>query len=458
MLEISLNMYHAVALGAFLFWLGGVITSKISFLNRYCIPAPLVGGLCFSIVNCILYSSGVASVTFDDTLQSVFMIMFFTTVGFTVSIPALLKGGKAVVLCLLVAVAMIPVQNFLGGGIMALFGKDPLLGIGCGSIALVGGPGTAAAYGPELEAADAVGGSVVSIAAATFGLVAGSLMGGPTARRLINKYGLHPDNSSLRTGSSSTEILATDIASEDETFSSSSPRFVKGFMVLLLAVGIGNQVSTWLTALTGLAFPGYIGAMLVAVVVRNVMDGMKVEYPAEEIDTMGNMFLSIFLAMALAGLKPVGAGGLALAMILCLVAQCVVMVLFSYFVVFRAMGRQLRRRRDDRRLHRLLHGRHLQRHGQYAGGHQEVRPLPRGLLRHPHGGRDVHRLLQRGAHHLQHWTLGPLTQGLRNKLRSASLRERSSAWRGGRSRFSFSPPPRPAPGFFRRSVLLFRPV
>ena len=198
MLEISLNMYHAVALGAFLFWLGGVITSKISLLNRYCIPAPLVGGLCFSIVNCILYSTGAASITFDDTLQSVFMIMFFTTVGFTVSIPALLKGGKAVLLCLLVAVVMIPVQNFLGGGVMALFGKDPLLGIGCGSIALVGGPGTAAAYGPELEAAGAVGGSVVSIAAATFGLVAGSLMGGPTARRLINKYGLRPDSASLR--------------------------------------------------------------------------------------------------------------------------------------------------------------------------------------------------------------------------------------------------------------------
>ena len=125
MLEISLNMYHAVALGAFLFWLGGVITSKISLLNRYCIPAPLVGGLCFSIVNCILYSTGAASITFDDTLQSVFMIMFFTTVGFTVSIPALLKGGKAVLLCLLVAVVMIPVQNFLGGGVMALFGKDP---------------------------------------------------------------------------------------------------------------------------------------------------------------------------------------------------------------------------------------------------------------------------------------------------------------------------------------------
>ena len=110
-------------------------------------------------------------------------------------------------------------------------------------------------------------------------------------------------------------------------------------MVLLLAVGIGSQVSAWLTALTRLTFPGYIGAMLVAVVVRNVMDGMKVEYPAEEIDTMGNMFLSIFLAMALAGLKLWELVDLALPMLLCLVAQCVVMVLFSYLIVFRVMGR-----------------------------------------------------------------------------------------------------------------------
>ena len=123
MLTIELNMYHAVALGAFLFWLGGIITDKISLLNRYCIPAPLVGGLSFSILNCILYSMGVASITFDATLQTVFMIMFFTTVGFTVSIPALLKGGKAVMLCLAISIMMIPLQNFLGGGVMALFGR-----------------------------------------------------------------------------------------------------------------------------------------------------------------------------------------------------------------------------------------------------------------------------------------------------------------------------------------------
>ena len=319
MLTIELNMYHAVALGAFLSWLGGVITDKVSLLSRYCIPAPLVGGLCFSILNCILYSMGIASINFDATLQTVFMIMFFTTVGFTVSIPALLKGGKAVILCLAISIVMIPLQNFLGGGVMALFGRDPLLGIGCGSIALVGG-------------------SVVSIAAATFGLVAGSLMGGPTAKRLIEKHDLRPAPVTAG-GTPPCAALATDVASEDERFISDSPRFVKGFMLLLLAVGIGNQVSVWLTALTGLTFPAYIGAMLVAVVVRNMMDGVHVSYPAEEIDTMGNMFLSIFLAMALAGLKLWELIDLAMPMVICLVLQCVVMFLFSYFVVFNVMGR-----------------------------------------------------------------------------------------------------------------------
>ena len=337
MLTVELNMYHGVALGAFLFWLGGMITDKVSLLNRYCIPAPLVGGLCFSILNCILYSAGIASISFDATLQTVFMIMFFTTVGFTVSIPTLLKGGKAVILCLFVSILMIPLQNFLGGGVMRVFGQDPLLGIGCGSIALIGGPGTAAAFGPDLEAAGAIGGSVVSIAAATFGLVAGSLIGGPTARRLIEKHDLRP--AAVAAGGAPGAVLAADIASEDEDFLTSSPRFIKGFMLLLLAVGVGNQVSVWLKALTGLTFPAYIGAMLVAVAVRNVMDGMKVEYPAEEIDTMGNMFLSIFLAMALAGLKLWELIDLALPMIVCLLLQCVVMFLFTYFVVFNVMGR-----------------------------------------------------------------------------------------------------------------------
>lgn len=331
MMEISLNMYHAVALGAVLFWIGGVITQKVSVLNRYCIPAPLVGGLLFSILNCILTVSGVASITFDGTLQTVFQNLFFTTVGFTVSIPALLRGGKSVVLVLVLSIIMIPIQNGLGGGVMLAFGQDPLVGIGIGSTALIGGPATAAAFGPDLVEAGAVGADVAALAAATFGLVSGSLMGGPVARSLIVKHNLHSTEGRLNESG--------EAATEEETFTSASPRFVKGFMLLLAALGIGAQVSVWLTELTTLTFPSYIGAMLTAVVIRNVMIAAKIEYPDQEIDTMGNMFLSIFLALALSSLKLWELVDLALPMIVCLLLQCVVMVIFSYFVVFNVMGR-----------------------------------------------------------------------------------------------------------------------
>ena len=330
MLEISLNMYHAVALGAVLFWIGGFITDKVSILNRYCIPAPLVGGLLFSIINCILTVSGVASITFDSTLQTVFQNLFFTTVGFTVSIPALLRGGKSVILVLVLSIIMIPIQNGLGGAIMLAFNQDPLVGIGIGSTALIGGPATAAAYGPVLVENGAVGADVAALAAATFGLVAGSLMGGPVARSLIVKHNLK-----------STAVSNGDVAaeSEDGVFTAKTNNFVKGFMLLLAALGIGAQASVWLTDLTGLTFPSYIGAMLVAVVIRNVMIAVKVEYPDQEIDTMGTMFLSIFLALALSSLKLWELVDLALPMIITLVLQCIVMVIFSYFIVFNVMGR-----------------------------------------------------------------------------------------------------------------------
>lgn len=334
MLTIQLNMYHALALGAAMYWLGTVLTGKIAILNRFCIPSPLVGGLCFALLNAALYASGTAVVTFDDTLQTVFMILFFATVGFSVSIPLLARGGKAVLLLLGLGIAMIFLQNGLGGGIMALCGKSPLYGIGCGSIALIGGPGTAAAIGPDLEAAGAVGGTAVSIAAATFGLVSGSLMGGPIARALILRGNLKPKE----------ETAAADAApaaapAEGGAFTATDASFIKGFLMLLFAVGVGSYLSALLTKLCGFSFPPYIGAMLAAVAVRNTADGLRIEFPAAEIDTMGNMFLSIFLAMALSGLKLWLLVDLALPMLLCLAAQVLLMWAFSVFVVFRVMGR-----------------------------------------------------------------------------------------------------------------------
>ena len=262
MTEIQLNMYHALALGAAMYALGLVLTKKIPVLSRFCIPAPLVGGLCFAVFNTILYATGTAVITFDDTLQTVFMIMFFTTVGFTVSIPLLFKSGKAVIMLLILSIVMIILQNAVGSGVMALMGKNPLFGLACGSISMIGGPGTAAGIGPDLDAAGAIGGTTVAVAAATFGLIFGSLLGGPIARKLIVKNHLRDE-------------VVEQVTEED----------------------------------------------------------------AAEISTMGNMFLAIFLSMALSGLKLWQLVDLALPMIVALAAEVLLMVVFSLLVVFPVMGR-----------------------------------------------------------------------------------------------------------------------
>ena len=330
MIEIQLNMYHALALGAAMYALGLVLTKKIPVLSRFCIPAPLVGGLCFAILNTILYTTGTAVISFDDTLQTVFMIMFFTTVGFTVSIPLLLKSGKAVIMLLILSIVMIVLQNAVGSGVMALMGKNPLFGLACGSISMIGGPGTAAGIGPDLDAAGAIGGTTVAVAAATFGLIFGSLLGGPIARKLIVRNHLCD------------ELVeqVTEEDADDAHFTTHSNNFVYGFLLILFCVGVGSIVTVWLTKLFGFNFPIYIGSMLVAVAVRNVIDHFKImEFPTAEISTMGNMFLAIFLSMALSGLKLWQLIDLALPMIVCLVAEVLLMVVFSLLVVFPVMGR-----------------------------------------------------------------------------------------------------------------------
>lgn len=326
---IELNMYHAVAVAAVLFWLGDTLTKKLTVFSRYCIPAPLVGGLVFAIINTALYAAHLPYIVFDDTLQTVFMTMFFTTVGFTVSLPLLMKGGKAVLICLALASVLTVAQNVLGVVSLSAMGQDPRLGLAVGSIALIGGPGTAAAFGPDLEAAGCVGGSVVGLAAATFGLVMGSIMGGPTARRLIIKNNLE---CKTRSGAGLDQT-------EEESFYTSPSQFVKAFMLIMFCLGFGNWISATLKDYTGMTFPAYIGAMLAAVLVRNIMGVDGHEYPEFEVETIGSMSLSLFLAMAMMGLKLWELVDLALPMMVALLLQIILMFVFCYFLVFRFMGR-----------------------------------------------------------------------------------------------------------------------
>lgn len=333
MTTIGLNMYLAAGLAALLFWLGNWTVNKVRFLKEKCIPAPLVGGLYFAIVNTILTGSGVLNISFNDTLQSFFMLVFFCTVGFTVSIPLLKSGGKSIIIMLLLGTVMTFMQNFLGGGIMSAFGQDPRLGVAAGSVALIGGPGTAAAFGATMDLPIAQGGygmttgSIVGITAAVFGLVMGSIMGGPTAYRRIKQFNLK---------STDAVVEGND---DGETFNTSGGAFTQGAMLLAVAIGIGQLVSVGLKAATGVTLPGYIGAMLVAACMRNINDARGKKFPGEEIDTIGGLSLNLFLAMAMMSLKLWQLVDLALPLIVALIGQIILMYLFAYYVVFNVMGK-----------------------------------------------------------------------------------------------------------------------
>ena len=141
MLTLELDMYQACALGALVYCLGRLLVQKLPFLSKYCIPAPVAGGVVFAFAHLALYATGVLELSFDTTLQSVFMTIFFCSVGFTACFRLLKKGGVQVFMFLALAVGICIVQDAVGSGLAAAFGLNPLLGLCMGSMPLVGGHG-----------------------------------------------------------------------------------------------------------------------------------------------------------------------------------------------------------------------------------------------------------------------------------------------------------------------------
>ena len=338
--EFTLNMYQTAGVAMLLFVLGRFLTTRIEFLKRCCIPAPVVGGLIFAIVHLVLYSCGVVQLSFDDNVKSFFMTLFFTSVGYTACFRLLKKGGKKVFTFLIIAIVMVCLQDVLGSVLAAVFHWDMRLGLCTGSIPMVGGHGTAGSYGPLMENKLGIeGANVLAIAAATFGLVSGSLMGGPTARSIINRYG-------LTSTESEDEIMEIDDENVEEKAKAErvdADAFTNAAILLIVASGAGTVLTTLLNNIHfgqfKLTFPTYIGAMLVAAVIRNFCDAKHFVLPAKAIDLWGNVSLSIFLAIALMTLKLWQLASLAVPMIVMLAAQVVLMFVFARFVVFNIMGR-----------------------------------------------------------------------------------------------------------------------
>lgn len=331
-MELKLDIFQTMALVTVVFYLGTYFRKKIEILSKYCIPAPVIGGLLFALVMLFLKLTNLATIKLDTTLQDLFMTTFFASVGFTASFKILKSGGIKVAKFLGIAILLIVLQDVLGATLAKCFNLKSLLGLCTASISMIGGHGTAGSFGPLLEELGVNGATTVSFASATFGLVMGSFIGGFVAKNLIENY-------KIKTPKESKEhsIPLSDFH-EDNKAILCHHRLIKASAYLFFAMGIGSIISK-LIQQTELTFPSYIGAMIAAAIIRNFCDIRNQELEEKEIEVIGNISLTYFLCIALMGLKLWELFDLALPLIVMLVAQSLLMFIFAYFITFKVMGK-----------------------------------------------------------------------------------------------------------------------
>jgi glutamate:Na+ symporter, ESS family len=336
-------MIQTLALASVVLFAGYGIRRRVPFLDRYNIPAPVVGGFLFAALSLGLRQAGTVAFDFTTTLQTPLMVAFFTTIGLGASFGLLKVGGPQVLLFFLLASVLATLQNGVGVGLATVLGVEPLLGLIAGSITMTGGHGTGAAFGKLLEDSYGfTGGVTLAMAAATFGLVSGGLIGGPIATTLIRRH--RPERTSTAAPREAPAAAAQfgSLDEEIDTEPAGEPAtaytLLKILTVILVAMWAGGLLSTWLGQFVTL--PAYIGAMIVAAAIRNLADlTSAVRIEQRTVDDLGTIALSLFLAMALMSLRLWELLDLALPLFVILVAQVTMMAAFAYFVTFRVMGR-----------------------------------------------------------------------------------------------------------------------
>ena len=333
-MELDLNIYETMALVSIIFYLGKYMRGKVPTLVKFCIPPAVVGGFIFALLTLLLHISDIITLNLDMTLQNLFMTTFFTSIGFTASFKVLKQGGKEVIIFLGLAALLVILQNGVGVILASLFNLNPLLGLCTGSIPMIGGHGTAGSFGPMLEEMGVAKATTVSVASATFGLIMGSIIGGFVARNLIIRYKLK----TTRDESSNNQPVEVGDFNEENPNILSFKKLMNAACFLFIAMGIGSLVSK-LIQTSGLTFPSYIGAMLVAATIRNIYDIRRKEIYEKEIETIGGLSLSFFLTMALMGLKLWQLFDLALPLLIMLIAQVLLVGCFAYFITYRTMGK-----------------------------------------------------------------------------------------------------------------------
>ena len=332
---LELDAVQTLAFAGLALFLGYALCRVVPLFNRYNLPAPVIGGLVVALAVLVARSREVTLFTLDTSLQAPLMIAFFTTIGVNASVALLKLSGRQVLVFLLLASAFAIVQNLLGMAVALGFGLHPLFGVLAGSTTLTGGPATGLAFAPLFEQAGVTGAESIAVASAMAGILCGGLLGGPVATVLIRRHKLY---GGVRLGAPDESAAEPLGARDTPDFATRESNALKSIVVILVAMWLGAGVSAGLSA-AGLTLPAYVGAMMVGALIRYLDDRTGwIRLPVATTDLIGNVCLSLFLAVALMNLKLWELAGLAAPLLVNLTLQVALVALFCG-VVFRVMGR-----------------------------------------------------------------------------------------------------------------------
>lgn len=336
MSTIKIGMFEMLAIVVLVVYLGQWIRNKLPILKKYCIPSAVVGGTLISIITCILYLSGIVQFEWENysIMNNFFYNIFFAASGTAASLALLKKGGKLVVIFSILAAVVAVLQNALALGVGTAMGMNPLTALMAGSTPLTGGHGNAASFGPIAAEMGGVGAVEVAVAAATFGLISGCIIGGPIGRQLIRKYNLDKNYVEQSGGEAS--------LTEKFAFAFKGERCMNAWFILLLACGLGQVLlQIRQKILPGVNIPIHVMCMLGGILVRLFMDktGRGSEEMYETFDNIGDICLSLFVSMSIVTMKLWQLIDLALPLITILLLQLVMLYFFVRFVTFNLCGR-----------------------------------------------------------------------------------------------------------------------
>ena len=341
----QINGYYTLIIATIVLLFGRYLVRKYRFLQDFNIPEPVAGGLVAAVIIYALYLFNHVSFAFDKSLREAFMLVFFSSIGLSADFSRLKAGGMPLVIFTIVVGVFIAVQNAVGVGLAVALDQNPLLGLVAGSITMTGGHGTAAGWGPDLEKIGLANATDIGIACATFGLVAGGLIGGPVARRLINKMKRQPlatlDDGGTDTGEDTNDMFEKPERKRLITASSAIDTLAMFAACLAFAeIMDGIDKVYFKPVLAILDLPKFVWALAFGVVLRNVLTNVfRFNMFDRAIDVFGNASLSLFLAMALLDLKLWQLTALALPVTIILLVQVVVMALYATFITYTLMGR-----------------------------------------------------------------------------------------------------------------------